>query len=134
MSGGREGERKGGKEEENRLPQPTLSGKTLPAEGVEDDNRKFHYRLTELVLALPPLPSRRWQQEIQDPVGPLRGPHPFALGVWPSRVTASVREEGSSATSVLPPIAPGRQPPVITLPSPRSREAAGAEWPIPGGS
>ncbi|XP_069408787.1 myocyte-specific enhancer factor 2B-like [Ovis canadensis] len=82
----------------------------------------------------PPAPSRRWQQEIQDPAGPLRGPHPFALGVWPSRVTASVREEGSSATAVLPPIAPGRQPPVITLLSPRSREAAGAEWPIPGGS
>lgn len=132
MSGVKEGAREGGKEEENRLPQPTLSGKTLPAEGVEDDNRKSHYRLTALVLALPPPPAAGGSRKSRIQLVPSEVPTRSRWG--PSRVTASVREEGSSATSVLPPIAPRRQPPVITLPSPRSREAAGAEWPIPGGS
>lgn len=124
---GKGGVREGGKEEENRLPQPTLSGKTLPAEGVVDNNGKVPLQAHRAGTGAPPPPSRRWQQEIRDPVGSLRGPHPFALGVWPSSVTVSVREEGSSATSVLSSTAPGRQPPVITPPSPRSREAAGAE-------
>ena len=76
------GEREGGKEEENRLPQRTLSGKTLPAEAVVDNNGKVPLQAYRAGTGAPPTP----------------------------------------------------QPPVITPPSPRSREAAGAEWPIPGGS
>lgn len=36
--------------------------------------------------------------------------------------------------SVLPPSSPWRQTPAMAPPSPRSRAAAGAEWPIPSGS
>lgn len=123
-TGGREGRR------ENRPPQPTWGGKTPPAEGVEDDNRKSHYRLTALVLKRSPPPSRRWQ-EIQDPVGPPGGPHPSALGALQSHCECERKE---APLPVPPPIASGRQPPVITPAKSLLPRAAGAEWPIPGGS
>ena len=51
------GEREGGKEEENRLPQRTLSGKTLPAEAVVDNNGKVPLQAYRAGTGAPPTPQ-----------------------------------------------------------------------------
>nr|XP_023478935.1 uncharacterized protein LOC111768972 [Equus caballus] len=107
-----------------------------PAEGLQDDNGKVPLHAQSAGAGAP---NCRWQQEIRDPVGPLRGFRPPALAVGPSRVAASLGEEGGSAGSVLPPSSPWPWPRQVSaperpqVPSGRSPERVkrGARRPIP---